>query len=158
MGGGIPVGAVGARREIMVLADPALAGGIYHGGSFNGNVMASVAGRIAIEHLTAERIACMDAQADRIKQALEAKAKSLGLSLYVLCEGSVMGLYFSATKPIPGSEPPNPGLAARYHLACLNRGVQMGPGGMVSMSTAMTDASTAEAIAGMSRALEDIQP
>jgi glutamate-1-semialdehyde 2,1-aminomutase len=154
----MPVGAVGARREIMDLADPGRAGGIYHGGSFNGNVLASVAGRIAVEHLTAERIQRMDAQADRIKQALEARAKALGLSLYMLCEGSVMGLYFSATKPRPGGELPNPELSGRYHLACLNHGVQMGPGGMVSMSTAMTDEAVAEAIAGMSAALEDVRP
>lgn len=158
VGGGVPTGAVGARREIMDLADPAKANGLYHGGSFNGNLLASVAGRIAVEHLTAERIARMDAQADRIKQALEAKAKAVGLSLFVLCEGSVMGLYFSATKPEPGGALPNPELSARYHLACLNRGVQMGPGGMVSMSTAMTDESTAEAIAAMSLALEDVRP
>jgi glutamate-1-semialdehyde 2,1-aminomutase len=158
VGGGMPVGAVGARREIMDLADPGRAGGIYHGGSFNGNVLASVAGRIAVEHLTAERIQRMDAQADRIKQALEARAKAVGLSLYMLCEGSVMGLYFSATKPRPGGELPNPELSGRYHLACLNHGVQMGPGGMVSMSTAMTDEAVAEAIAGMSAALEDVRP
>jgi glutamate-1-semialdehyde 2,1-aminomutase len=159
VGGGIPTGAVGARAEIMDRADPARGSeGLYHGGSFNGNVLASVAGRITVEHLTAPSIARMDAQADRLKAGLEKKAKSLGVPLYVLNEGSVMGLYFTTTKPRPGSELPNPDLVARFHLACLNNGVQMGPGGMVSMATAITDRALDEALAGMSAALEQIAP
>ena len=93
----------------------------------------------------------MDAQADRLKTALEAKAKSLGVPLYVLNEGSVMGLYFTTTKPRPGSELPNPDLVDRFHLACLNNGVQMGPGGMVSMATAITDKALEEAREGHER-------
>jgi glutamate-1-semialdehyde 2,1-aminomutase len=159
LGGGVPAGAVGGRAEIMDRADPARGSdGLYHGGSFNGNVLASVAGRLTVEHLTRDSIARMDTQAYRLKAALEAKAKSLGVPLYVLNEGSVMGLYFTTSKPRPGAELPNPGLVARFHLACLNNGVQMGPGGMVSMSTAITDTALAEAMDGMSRALEEIAP
>ena len=158
VGGGIPVGAVGARAEIMDLADPAQSGGLYHGGSFNGNALGSIAGRIAVEELTPERIGRMDDLALRLSRALEAKAKAVGLSLFILIDGSVMGLYFSETKPQPGSEIPNPDLSASFHLACLNHGIQMGPGGMVSMATVITDEIIEETIAGMSRALEDIAP
>lgn len=159
LGGGVPAGAVGGRAEIMDRADPARGSdGLYHGGSFNGNVLASVAGRLTVEHLTQASIDRMDAQADRLKEVLEAKAKSVGVPLYVLNEGSVMGVYFTKTKPRPGGDLPNPDLVARFHLACLNNGVQMGPGGMVSMSTAITDKALAEAADGMSQALEEIAP
>jgi len=159
MGGGMPAGAVGGRAEIMDMADPARGSeGLYHGGSFNGNVLASVAGRLTVEHLTKDSIDRMDAQAERLKAALEAKAKSVGVPLYVLNEGSVMGLYFTTTKPRPGSELPNPDLVDRFHLACLNNGVQMGPGGMVSMATAITGKALEEAREGMSAALEEIAP
>ena len=159
VGGGMPAGAVGGRGEIMDRADPARGSeGLYHGGSFNGNVLASIAGRLTVEHLTKQSIDRMDAQADRLKDMLEAKAKAKGVPLFVLKEGSVMGLYFTERKPRPGSDLPNPDLVARFHLACLNNGVQMGPGGMVSMSTAVTDAALEEAIEGMGRALEEIAP
>ena len=159
VGGGMPAGAVGGRAEIMDRADPARGSeGLYHGGSFNGNVLASIAGRLTVEHLTKQSIDRMDAQADRLKNMLEAKAKAEGVPLYVLKEGSVMGLYFTERKPRPGSDLPNPDLVARFHLACLNNGVQMGPGGMVSMSTAVTNEALEEAIEGMSRALEEIAP
>jgi glutamate-1-semialdehyde 2,1-aminomutase len=159
IGGGLPAGAVGARREIMDMADPARASdGIYHGGSFNGNALSSIAGRIAIEHLTAERIAWMDLAAQRLKQALEDKARAVGVPLYVLAEGSVMGLYFSKTKPRPGSPMPNESLSARFHLACLNNGVQTGPGCMIAMATVIDEMTLAEASAAMCRALADIAP
>ena len=159
VGGGMPAGAVGGRAEIMDRADPARGSeGLYHGGSFNGNVLASIAGRLTVEHLTKQSIDRMDAQADRLKDMLEAKAKDEGVPLYVLKEGSVMGLYFTERKPRPGSDLPNPDLVAGFHLACLNNGVQMGPGGMVSMSTAVTNEALEEAIVSMSRALEEIAP
>jgi glutamate-1-semialdehyde 2,1-aminomutase len=158
VGGGLPAGAVGARLEIMDLADPGRNEGIYHGGSYNGNALSSLAGRIAIEHLTAERIAWMDHAARRLKAVLEAKAKSVGVPLFVLDEGSVMGLYFSETKPKPGSQLPNEALSARFHLACLNNGVQTGPGCMIAMATVIDEATLNEASAGMSQALADIAP
>ena len=158
IGGGLPTGAVGAPAEIMDLADPARAEGLYHGGSFNGNVLSSLAGRIAVEHLTAEAIARMDAQAARLKGVLEGKARVLGIPLCVLNEGSVMGLYFSDSKPRPGSELPKRELVERFHLACLNNGVQMGPGSMVSMATVITEEALEQAIAGMSAALVQIAP
>ena len=158
IGGGVPLGAVGARSEIMDLADPARPGCLYHGGSFNGNVLGSIAGRVAVEELTPERIIQMDRLAQRLRLALEAKAKSVGLSLFILIDGSVMGLYFSKTKPRPGSEIPNPDLSVNFHLACLNHGVQMGPGGMISMATVIGDKTIEEIIASMGQALEDVAP
>ncbi|HYV87041.1 MAG TPA: aminotransferase class III-fold pyridoxal phosphate-dependent enzyme [Candidatus Polarisedimenticolia bacterium] len=159
IGGGMPAGAVAGRAEIMDLADPALGNaGVYHGGSFNGNALSAVAGRVAIEHLTAARIAAMDRAAQKLKQALEAKAKALGISLYVLDEGSVMGLYFSETKPIPGAPMPNEELSGRFHLACLNHGVQTGPGCMIAMATTLDEVALAAASEGMCQALADIAP
>jgi len=121
-------------------------------------VLGSIAGRIAVEHLTPERIRKMDELAARLKRALEEKAAALGLSLFILVDGSVMGLYFATAKPRPGSDVPNPDLSARFHLACLNHGVQMGPGGMVSMATVIDDATMDEVIDGMGRALADVAP
>jgi glutamate-1-semialdehyde aminotransferase len=87
-------------------------------------VLASVAGHVTVEHLTKASNDRIDAQADRLNDVLEAEAKSLGVPLYLLNEGPVMGMYFTETKPRPGSDLPNPDLVARFHLACLNNGVQ----------------------------------
>jgi hypothetical protein len=71
---------------------------------------------------------------------------------------SELGLYFAKEKPKPGPDMPNPELVARFHLACLNNGVQMGPGNMISLATPIDDRVMDEAIAAMGAALEAIAP
>lgn len=156
VGGGIPLGAVGARREIMDLADPNRGGGVYHGGSFNGNVLGTIAGRITIEDLTAARIAKMDELAGRLKDGLERRARKLGLPLTVCHEGSVMGVYFSHDKLKPGTDFPNQHLSQGFHLACINNGVHMGSLGQIALSTAIDDGIMNEIIAGMEAALDQV--
>jgi glutamate-1-semialdehyde 2,1-aminomutase len=156
IGGGTPLGAVGGRGEIIDLADPGRPNGVYHGGSFNGNVLGSVAGKVTIEDLTAARISKMDEIAARLKVALERRAAKLGLPLTVPSDGSVMGAYFSRQELRPGADIPSADLSQRFHLACLNNGVHMGPGGVIAMSTAIDDAIMAEVISAMEDALDRI--
>lgn len=156
IGGGTPLGAVGGRGEIIDLADPGHPKGIYHGGSFNGNVLGSVAGRVTIDNLTAARISKMDELVSRLKAALEQYAAKLGLPLYVPSDGSVMGVYFSQKKLGPGPDVPSADLSQRFHLACLNNGVHMGPFGVIAMSTAIDDAIMSEVISAMEDALERV--
>jgi len=156
IGGGTPVGAVGGRAEIIDLADPFHPQGIYHGGSFNGNVLGCVAGRVTIENLTAAKISKMDDLATRLKAALEARAAKLGLPLTVPSNGSVMGVYFSREKVGPGPEVPNADVSQSFHLACSNNGIHMGPGGVIAMSTAIEDAIMTEVISAMEDAMDRV--
>jgi len=156
IGGGTPVGAVGGRGEIVELADPRHPKGIYHGGSFNGNVLGSVAGRVTVADLTVGKISQMDKLAGRLKTALEKRAAKLELPLTVPSNGSVMGVYFSREKLSPGPEVPNADLSHSFHLACLNNGVHMGPGGVIAMSTAIDDNVMAEVISAMEDALDRV--
>jgi len=95
LGGGTPVGAVGGRAEILEITNPHRENALYHGGSYNGNLLGSIAGRITLEHLTQEKIDLMDARAEAIRQAVEMKARQLGLPLTVQQIGSVMGVFFT---------------------------------------------------------------
>jgi glutamate-1-semialdehyde 2,1-aminomutase len=156
IGGGIPVGAVGARREIIDLADPCRAGGVYHGGSFNGNVLGAISGRITVDDLTAARITKMDEVAGRLKTGLERRARKLGLPLSVFREGSIMGVYFSRDKLKPGTDIPNQNLSQSFHLACINNGVHMGPYGIIAMSTAIDDEIMNEVISAAEDALDRV--
>ena len=59
LGGGTPVGAVGGRAEILEITNPHRENALYHGGSYNGNILGSIAGRVTLEHLTQEKIDVM---------------------------------------------------------------------------------------------------
>jgi glutamate-1-semialdehyde 2,1-aminomutase len=152
VGGGLPVGAITASRELMAPFDLAGGGSLYHGGSFNGNLLGSVAGQIAVRDLTAGEIARIDAQAERLRTGLEQSARELGVPIRTPGVGSAFGLYvldrpdgeidWKATQLL--------------HLAAVNHGVYYGTGGEFGICTAFSDEGIEEAGAGLSDALADL--
>jgi glutamate-1-semialdehyde 2,1-aminomutase len=154
LGGGIPVGAVGGRAEILEITSPRAAAPIYHGGSYNGNLLGCLAGKATMEHLTRERIAEMDSQVLALRHALESKAAKLGMPLTIRQTGSIMGIYFADGDLQPGSSLPNEHLSRSFHLACSVNGVHIGPGGVLAFNTAVTDEAFIQVVAGMEDALE----
>lgn len=73
IGGGFPVGAVGGRREVMAVFDPT--GGppaVPHGGTFSANPMTMMAGIAALEDLTPEAFAHLEALAARFDAGVSA--------------------------------------------------------------------------------------
>jgi glutamate-1-semialdehyde 2,1-aminomutase len=156
LGGGTPLGAFGGSRAIMNIFDPTRKGCVFHGGSFNGNPLGCAAGLVSLRHLTAERIASMDAAALAIRRALARRADEFGLEIALTGIGSVVGIAFPADPNRHEDDPSALGLASLFHLACLNEGVLIGPGGILSVSTAHDAAAVSFAIAGLSAALENI--
>jgi len=154
LGGGTPLGATGGRADIIELANPRRPDVMYHGGSYNGNVLGCLAGRITLEHLTRQQIAMMDGLMVTLRTALEEKAAQVGLPLTLQQTGSVMGIYFTDKAPHAAMIPPNGELAQAFLLACINNGVHMGPGGMVALTTAIKEEEMAEVIAAMTDAME----
>jgi len=156
LGGGTAFGAFGGRREIMKIFNPTQPGCVFHGGSFNGNPVGCAAGFVTLRELSAERIAAMDAASLSIRSALARRADELGLDIVLSGIGSVSGIAFTADAKRHEDDPSALGLASLFHLACLSEGVLLGPGGIVSVSTAHDAAAVSHAIAGMSIALEKI--
>ncbi len=156
IGGGMPMGVLGGREEIMEVLDPYRPEPLYHGGSFNGNLLSSVAGRVSLEHFTAETIAAMDARTESLQAALRAEADALGLPLTIVGEGSVLGVYVtSELQRHDGSF--NAGEATQLlHLAALTHGVLMGPGGEIALSSATSGAALDRAHEGLLKALQDV--
>jgi glutamate-1-semialdehyde 2,1-aminomutase len=156
LGGGTAFGAFGGSREIMQIFDPTQRGCVFHGGSFNGNPVGCAAGLVTLRDLSAESIAAMDAASLSIRSALARRAEALGVDVVLSGIGSVSGIAFSADTKRHEDDPSALGLASLFHLACLSEGVMLGPGGIISVSTAHDAAAISHAIAGMSIALEKI--
>jgi len=156
LGGGTALGAFGGSRKIMNIFDPTRPGCVFHGGSFNGNLLGCAAGLVTLRELTAERIAAMDAAMLRIRNALLRRAAELRLGVTVSGIGSVAGIAFTADPKRHEDDPSALGLAPLFHLACLSEGVLIGPGGVLTVSTAHDPAAVDCAIAGLSSALEQV--
>ena len=156
LGGGTPLGAVGGRAEILEITNPNRENALYHGGSYNGNILGSLAGRVTLEHLTQEKIDVMDARTGAIRHSVETKARQLGLPLTVQQIGSVMGVFFTREPLRPGGEIPNASLALSFHLACANNGIHITREGSFALNTAVDDMALQEVISGMTDALEQV--
>ena len=153
IGGGYPVGAVGGAADLLGAFDHARSDALYHGGSFNGNPIGTTAGRIAVEHLTGGRIETMERLAVKLVDGLEASAESHGVPLQVQGLGSAFGVYVLGSSGEADTQ-----LSSLFHLAAVNEGVYLGPGGEMSMSTPMTDGIVDDALAGFDAALAAVRP
>jgi glutamate-1-semialdehyde 2,1-aminomutase len=156
LGGGTALGAFGGSREIMQIFDPSRRGCVFHGGSFNGNLVGCSAGLVTLRDLTAERIAAMDAAGLAIQSALARRAGQLGVEVILTGLGSVAGIAFAADPKRHEDDPSALGVASLFHLAALSEGVLIGPGGVLAVSTAHDAEAVSFAINGLCAALEKI--
>jgi glutamate-1-semialdehyde aminotransferase len=106
--------------------------------------------------LTAARIAAMDAAGLVLRETLARRSRELGLEVSVTGIGSVAGIAFTGDPLRHEDDPSALGLAPLFHLACLNEGIFIGPGGIFSVSTAHDESAIAFATRGLSRALESV--
>lgn len=150
IGGSLPMGVVAGREEHMKLLSPLEDGSLYHGGSFNGNPLASVAGLVALEDLTAESIDAMNGRTQRLRSALDTAAGRLSLPLSVSGDGSVMGIYVNDEAGDIDAE-----ACAYMHLAAVNRGVFYGPDGDMALCTALDEEALEFTIEALTGAIEE---
>jgi glutamate-1-semialdehyde 2,1-aminomutase len=152
VGGGLPVGAIATSPELMSSFDLAPERPLYHGGSFNGNLLGMVAGAIAVRDLTAGDIERIDAQAEALRAELAEAGEANGVCVRTSGVGSAFGLYVleQADGPI------NWQATKLLHLAAVNRGVYYGSGGEFGLCTALADEDLELARTALSGALADI--
>ena len=128
IGGGLPVGAYGGRREIMELVAPA--GPVYQAGTLSGNPLAMTAGIETLRELGEpgvwDKIVCAG---ERLRAGLGDAATEAGIAAQPIHIGTMFGLFF-AESPIQSWEDAR--LAdterfAAFHRAMLEHGVYLAP-------------------------------
>jgi glutamate-1-semialdehyde 2,1-aminomutase len=103
IGGGLPVAAVGGRRDIMERIAPL--GPVYQAGTLSGNPVAVAAGLATLKLVdTPEFQPRIEATTRALVEGLAAQAKRAGVAFSAQCIGSMFGLYFRATPPTSFAE------------------------------------------------------
>ena len=137
IGGGLPVGALGGRADLMAHFDPAGAQAMHHSGTFNGNPLTCAAGAVSLRELDAGRLAAMDRMAAQMQAEMERAAAALGLPFGIRRAGSLMNVTFDRSGA-GGVHTPAERMMADFHLAALNHGLFFAPRGLIALSTVMT--------------------
>jgi glutamate-1-semialdehyde 2,1-aminomutase len=97
IGGGMPVGAFGGRRDIMAQFDPTGSGArIAHAGTFNANPMTMVAGEVVMQALTPAIYRRLGELGESLRQKLRGALASLGVPAQVTGIASLFGLHFTS--------------------------------------------------------------
>lgn len=154
IGGGLPVGALGGRSELMSLYDPRRPDAIPHHGTFNGNVLTTAAGVASLDLLSEQEIERINALGTRLAGGLASLPGDGTPPVTVTQVGSLVQAHFDVAGPVRTGADLNPGSRslAEFHLAALNEGVYMAPRGEFNVTTAMDEEIVDEAIEALRRA------
>lgn len=155
IGGGLPVGAYGGRKEIMELVAPS--GPMYQAGTLSGNPLAMTAGIETLNVLQDDELwSGLEATTEKLVRGLSDAAQEAGVAATTAHAGSMFGLFFSeqAATDWESASQANTKRFAAFFRAMLARGVYIAPSQFEAgfLSTAHDDAVIAETIAAAEEA------
>jgi glutamate-1-semialdehyde 2,1-aminomutase len=129
IGGGLPVGAVGGRRELMETLSPL--GPVFHAGTLSGNPLATAGGLAALAELDADAYSLLEARARQLASVLTEACREAGFAATFPVVGTLVGMVCGDVDPpvdFEGAKRTDEKAYARFFHAMLTEGVAMAPG------------------------------
>jgi glutamate-1-semialdehyde 2,1-aminomutase len=129
IGGGLPIGAFGGRRDVMEQLAPL--GPVYQAGTLSGNPLATAAGLAVLSQLDEGAYLMLAGRAEQLAKELQPVIEEAGWAVQIPRVGPLLGVFFSDT-PVHDYDgaraaASNGRYAAWFH-AMLERGVALAPG------------------------------
>lgn len=158
IGGGLPVGAYGGKREIMENIAPT--GDIYQAGTLSGNPLAMTAGYETLKAMDQDAYVKLNQKVDRLVDGYMKAAKDFDIDLQVNRAGSMVGFFFNA-EPVTNYETAsksNVDYFASYYRSMIEEGIFLPPSQFegIFLSTAHTDDDIDKTIAAAHVAFKKI--
>lgn len=148
IGGGLPVGAFGGKREIMEQIAPA--GPIYQAGTLSGNPLAMTAGYETLSRLTPESYEYFQKLGDQLEAGFREAATKYNIPHTVNRAGSMIGFFFTNEEVIDFATAKTSDLAlfAEYFKLMAEEGIYLPPSQFEGMfiSTAHTEEHIAKTV------------
>jgi len=129
IGGGMPVGAFGGKREIMEVVAPL--GGVYQAGTLSGNPIAMQAGLTTLELIDEPGFyESLEQQSGKLINGLQLLADAAGIPFTTNRVGSMFGLFFTNTTPVTSFSQVMNADSKMFNLffhAMLRQGINLAP-------------------------------
>jgi len=160
IGGGLPVGAYGGRKEIMDKVSPV--GPVYQAGTLSGNPVAMAAGFAMLNYLNENPsvYTTLSKTTERIVEGLKKDFQSLGKNYTINQVGSMFTLFFTNNEvyDLESAKKSDLELFGRYFNEMLEAGVYLAPSQFESLfiSTSITNDIADEIVKASSQALRKI--
>ena len=143
IGGGMPVGAYGGKKELMDYVSPS--GPVYQAGTLSGNPIAMAAGLEMLRYLDThpETYSSLKHIGEKLVGGIRTINDSLGLNYTINALGSMYSLFFTqeAVFDFDSAKKSDTQLFGKYFQAMLRRGVYLAPSQFESLflSTSLSD-------------------
>jgi glutamate-1-semialdehyde 2,1-aminomutase len=163
IGGGLPVGGVGGKRELMQHFSPDRARPIMHASTFSGNALTMAAGRAAMQAYDASEVDRINALGQRLRDGFNNAFTQSGIRGQAIGQGSLTNLHLTDA-PINDSRDALSAMmdtghiAQLLHLSMLRRGVMSASRLMYCVSTAMGEAEVDQAVTAFHESLAELEP
>ena len=160
IGGGMPVGAFGARAEIMAELSPE--GPVYQAGTLSGNPVAMAAGFAALSKLKQNQniISVLEGRAKRLLEGMKEEASKNGIKMQTNFIGSMFGFFFNdnEVKNFVDACNSDAKLFAKFHSMMLDEGCYFACSQYETsfISTAITDEMIEDAIKASAKVFKSI--
>lgn len=160
IGGGLPVGAFGGKREIMNLVAPA--GPMYQAGTLSGNPIAMAAGFTTLRILTTNKMIYkqLEQRSAQLETGIRGNLQKLGLGYTFNRVGSMFTLFFTSqhVTDYDSAKTADTVKFAKYFNAMLEQGIYLPPSQFEAafISTAHTERIIEKTIKANYRSLQSI--
>ncbi|MDQ3290663.1 MAG: glutamate-1-semialdehyde 2,1-aminomutase [Bacteroidota bacterium] len=160
IGGGMPVGAYGGRKEIMDCVAPA--GPVYQAGTLSGNPIAMAAGYAMLTYLNEhpEVYAYLENLTNKLVEGMRENMAQLNLDYTINHVGSMFSIFFTSEPVIDfdSAKRSDLSLFGQYFNSMLRKGIYLAPSQFESLfvSIALTDKLADQYIAANLAALQEI--
>ncbi len=129
IGGGLPVGAFGGRKEIMEMIAPS--GSIYQAGTLSGNPLAMAAGYAALNYIKdhPDTYSLLEEKASYLEKGIKENLKSINKNYALNRVGSMMTLFFveEEVRDYKTAVKSNTVTFGKYFSEMLKRGIYLAP-------------------------------
>jgi glutamate-1-semialdehyde 2,1-aminomutase len=156
IGGGLPVGAFGGRRDIMAFYDPRQgAARISQGGTFNANPVTMAAGLATLNALTPEAYGRLDALGERLRGGISRLLAATRRRGQVSGVGSLFWLHWTTEKltDYRSARPKDLEVPLRVFMGLLNEGILMTQRGLGAIALATSDDDVDRFVNALARVL-----
>lgn len=160
IGGGMPVGAYGGRRDIMEKVAPA--GPVYQAGTLSGNPVAVACGIKTLEILGRQNFyENLSARSEQLVTGFKAAAEEAGVPMSVDFEGGMFGFFFSKDPVHNYDDAKRADLVAfkKFFQLMLDEGVYLAPSAFEAgfLSSAHTPADIESTVAAARKSLKQVK-
>jgi glutamate-1-semialdehyde 2,1-aminomutase len=163
IGGGLPIGGVGGKRELMQVFNPENPEKVFHASTFSGNTLTMAAGLAAMSLYTPSEADRLNRLGDLLRDGFDKALQQSGIRGHATGLGSLVNLHLT-DETLHDSRDAMAGMIGAghigrlLHLCMLKRGVMSASRLMYCISTPMTETEISIAVTALSESLSELRP